>query len=234
MSGKDDRLVGDAAWALGEILAANPTDKRAASIAERWLYVAKHGGWAGAIDSAGGLARLLWALPKEQRAPLLAGTKRATLQSLVFHKSRLVRINAVHALASLAGDDEAAKALVPLLRDDPSAKVRIAAARGLARLGGSRATSALNSAAASDPDPDVKAAARVTAASPIPPRNEWRTYYVVDVGADDSRVRQEQYFVHTSDDVVWASYTDARGELTSEHVPAGDADVWPASREADY
>jgi HEAT repeat protein len=234
MSGKDDRLVGDSAWALGEILAANPADKRATSIAERWLYVAKHGGWAGAIDSAGALARLLWALPKEQRAPLLAGTKRAALQALVFHKSRLVRINTAHALASLAGDDEAAKALAQLLRDDPSSQVRIAAARALAQLGGGRASSALAAAAAADPDPAVQAVARVSTPAPIPPRNEWRTFYVVDPSADDAAVRQEQYFVHTPDGVVWASYTDARGELSSEHVPAGDADVWPASREAEY
>ncbi len=235
LSGKDDRLVGDAAWALGEILAAHPTDKRAGSIVERWLFVAKHGGWAGAIDATGGLARLLWALPKEQRGPLLAGAKRKALQALVFHKSRLVRINAAHALASLAGDDDAAKALAQLLRDDASAKVRVAAARGLARLGGARATAALNNAAATDADAEVIAAARATTPPPpIPARNEWRTFYVVDPSADDAPVRQEQYFVHTSDGLVWASYTDARGELSSEHVPAGDADVWPASREAEY
>jgi len=144
-----------------------------------------------------------------------------------------VRINTAHALGSLAGDDDAAKALAQLLRDDASSKVRIAAARALARLGGARATSALDVATAADPDPDVKAAAHATP-PPIPPRTEWRTFYVVDPSADDSPVRQEQYFVHTPDGVVWASYTDARGELSSEHVPAGDADVWPASREAEY
>jgi hypothetical protein len=72
------------------------------------------------------------------------------------------------------------------------------------------------------------------AAAPLPARTEWRTFYVVDPGADDAPVRQEQYFVHTGDGLVWASYTDARGELNSEHIPPGDAVVWAASRESEY
>ncbi|MFN0245671.1 MAG: HEAT repeat domain-containing protein, partial [Kofleriaceae bacterium] len=234
LSGKDDRLVGDAAWALGEILAAHPTDKRAPAIVERWLYVAKHGGWAGAIDATGGLARLLWALPAEQRTQMIAGSRKPALLALVFHRSRLVRINTSHALGSLANDDEAAKALSQLLRDDPSHKVRIAAATALARIGGARATSALNVAAGTDPDPAVKAIARATTPPPIVPRTEWRTFYVVDPSNDDAPVRQEQYFVHTADGLVWATYTDARGELTLERAPAEDAVVWAASREAEY
>ena len=49
-------------------------------------------------------------------------------------------------------------------------------------------------------------------------------------------VRQEPYFVHGPDGIVWASYTDARGELNSEHVAAdtGREHVRPASREAEY
>jgi hypothetical protein len=70
--------------------------------------------------------------------------------------------------------------------------------------------------------------------APPPARTEWRTFYVVDPTADDAPVRQEQYFVHTSDALVWAAYTDARGELNSEHVPPGETTVWPASREAEY
>jgi HEAT repeat protein len=234
LSGKDDRLVGDAAWALGEILASHPTDKRAPAIVERWLYVAKHGGWAGAIDASGGLARLLWALPEAQRAGMIGGTRKQALLALVFHKSRLVRINTSHALGSLANDDDAAKALAQLLRDDPSHKVRLAAATALARIGGPRATSALNVAAGTDPDPGVKAIARATTPPPIPARTEWRTFYVVDPSNDDAPVRQEQYFVHTADGLVWATYTDARGELTIERAPAEDAVVWAARREAEY
>ena len=42
--------------------------------------------------------------------------------------------------------------------------------------------------------------------------------------------------MHTTDDLVWASYTDARGELNSEHIAAGTdkEHVRPASREAEY
>jgi hypothetical protein len=49
-------------------------------------------------------------------------------------------------------------------------------------------------------------------------------------------VRQEPYFIQGPDGVVWASYTDARGVIESEHVAAGtDHDhVHPASREAEY
>ena len=236
MSIKDDRLVGDAAWALGEILAANPSDKRTSATIQRWLYAGKQGGWAGAINGAGALARMLWAVPRETRTELLAGVRRGALTALVFHKSRLVRINVAHALGSLAGDDEAAKVLAQMLRDDPSPQARIAAARNLARVGGPRVAAALKAAIEGDLDLQVKAAAKAAqgpTAAPVA-RPEWRIFYVVDPSADDAPVRQEQYFVHTPDGLVWASYTDARGELTSEHVPAGDAIVWPASREAEY
>ncbi len=236
MSIKDDRLVGDAAWALGEILSSKPSDKRTAQAVERWLYAGKHGGWAAAINGAGALGRTLWTVPRETRTELLSGAKRAALVALVFHKSRLVRINVAHALGSLSGDDDAAKALVQMLRDDASPQVRIAAARNLARVGGSRVAPALKLALEGDLDLDVKNAAKAAqgpVGAPVA-RTEWRTFYVVDPSADDAPVRQEQYFVHTPDGVVWASYTDARGELTSEHVPAGDAIVWPASREAEY
>jgi hypothetical protein len=42
--------------------------------------------------------------------------------------------------------------------------------------------------------------------------------------------------VHSADEVVWASYTDARGELTTEHIPAQTSrdDVVPANRETEY
>jgi HEAT repeat protein len=241
LSTRDDRLVGDAAWALGQLLAAAPKDARAPAILDRWLYLGKHGGWAAAIDSTAGIARLLWAVPRADRTALLPPARRAGLQALAFHKSRLVRLNAVHALASLGGDEDAAKVLAQLLGDElVSPVVRIAAARALARVGGAKAAPALKAAADGQTDAQVRDAARegakwlAGAPPPLPPRNEWRTFYVVDPGADDAPVRQEQYFVHTSDGLVWASYTDARGELTSEHMPPGDAVVWAASREAEY
>lgn len=232
LSSKDDRYVGDSAWAIGEILVANPKDRAASPMAQRFLYLAKHGGWAASIDGAGALARVLWATPREGRSELLGATGKPALTALAFHKSRLVRVNVARALASLAGDDDATKALAQLLRDDPSSQVRIAAARALAVVGGPKAAAALK-LAAGDVDPQVKAAAIAPAAAPIA-RSEWRLFYVVDSSADDAPVRQEPYFLHTADGLVWASYTDARGDLTSEHVPPGDEKPQSASRESEY
>lgn len=189
MASKDDRLAGDAAWALGEIIAANPRDPHVQPIVERLVYTARHGGWAASIDATAALARLLWALPPADRK--LAN--RDALATLALHKSRLVRINALSALQALGAD-----------------------------------TSKL----ASDASPHVRDAAKAKL-QPVA-RSEWRTFYVVDPTADDAPVREEPYFIRTPDGLVWATYTDARGEITSEHVPPGDADVWPASREAEY
>jgi cellulose synthase operon protein C len=194
MAAKDDRLGGDAAWALGEIAAANPKDPHIDGLVERWLYAARHGGWATSIDATAAIARTLWAVPQDARAKLVSGARRASLQALALHRSRLVRINAISALQALGED-------VSKLADDPS--------------------------------PHVAAAAKT---KPAPPsaRSEWRTFYVVDPTADDAPVREEPYFVHTPDGLVWATYTDVRGEITSEHVPPGDATTWPASREGEY
>jgi HEAT repeat protein len=233
----DDRLVGDAAWALGEIASAAAPKLDAHALLERFVFVTGHGGWASAIDASAGLARTLWALPRDHRT-----AARAQLEKLAFHKSRLVRVNIVLALSSLTGDDEAAKALAQLLHDDPSPHVRAAAADGLARLAAGATkpaiTAALETAAKSDLDADVKARAQADLAKPPVQvaRNEWRNLYVVDVSADDARVRQEPFFIQGDDGLVWASYTDARGELTSEHMPPNitAANVWPASREPEY
>ena len=192
MAARDDRLAADAAWALGEIAAVTPA--KAEPLVERWLYAARHGGWATSIDATAALARALWATPQDARARLVSGARHASLQALALHKSRLVRINAISALQAL-GDD------VKKLADDAS--------------------------------PHVALAAKAKPAAPIA-RSEWRTFYVVDPSADDAPVREEPYFVHTPDGLVWATYTDARGEITSEHVPPGDATIWPASREPEY
>jgi len=180
------------------------------------------------------MARVLWALPPPARAELLTKPRRDALFARMFHKSRLVRINLAHALTAV-GDDDAVKVLGQLLKDDPSPHVRRAAARGLHRIGGAKAAAAFKTAGDTETDPLVRSAVRTAPGAP-PPRTEWRTFYVVDTSADDARVRQEQYFVHSPDDIIWASYTDARGELTSEHVPAETSrdNVVPANREPEY
>jgi HEAT repeat protein len=238
---KDDRLAGDAAWALGELAANAPADRHVGALAERWLYLARRGTWATAINSTAALARTLWAQPVKSRIDLVGGARRQPLFALAFHKSRLVKMNLALALSSLTGDDEAAKVLAQLLHDDGSPHVRIAAATGLARLApdaskdaAARITSALKLAADTDPDASVRQAAKATVVPQLPARSEWRSFYFVDPSSDDAPVRQEPYFVHTSDGIVWAGYTDARGELTSEHVPPGGETVWPATRETEY
>jgi HEAT repeat protein len=241
LSSKDDRLAGAAAWAAGEILAggrapkAPGADDRTGALIDRWLHLVQHGGWASSINSAAGLARLLWALPGPARAELLTRPRRDALFARTFHKSRLVRINLAHALAAI-GDDDTLKVLGQELKNDPSPHVRVAAARALHRIGGATAVAALELAGGTDDQAPIVRGAAKTAPGPIPARSEWRTFYVVDPSAEHARVRQEPYFVHAPDDVVWASYTDARGELTTEHIPAETSrdDVLPASHEAEY
>lgn len=238
LSARDDRLAGDAAWALGEIAAAHPSDRSVAPLVDRWLHTAKHGGWASAANSTGAVARLLWATPSENRNALLAGERRRKLLALAFHRSRLARINAAHALASLPAADDVTTALARMLRDDTSPRVRIAAARALARAGTSNAKAALQAATKQEGSALVRTALDALATtpppSPPPARTEWRSFHIVDPSDDDAPVRHEAYFVHTPDDLVWASYTDGRGELNTEHVSPGDPIVWPASRESEY
>jgi HEAT repeat protein len=241
---KDDRLVGDAAWALGEIAVNAPKDPHVAALVDRWLFLASHGGWAASIDGAGALARMLWALPPADRH--LAKPAHDALVRLAFHKSRLVRVNAAYALASLGGDDDAIRTLAQLLHDDASPHVRMAAAEGLARASDVAAkpqaqiiAAALDAAAKSDLDAAVKATAKAAATTKpaaLPARTEWRNFYVVDPAADDARVRQMPYFIAGPNGIVWATYTDARGEITSEHVAPGTdrIDVWAGSRESEY
>jgi hypothetical protein len=175
----------------------------------------------------------------------VSGTRKASLVQLAFHKSRLVRIDAAHALASLGGDPEAIEPLLRLLRDDASPHVRIAAAGALARARdgankelAAKIASAL-AAAENDGDAHARQAAKAAQAAPpaLPARTSWVVFQVVDKTADDAPVRQEPYFVHTPDGVVWATYSDAKGEIVSEHVPPGDSSAWPvmpASRESEY
>ena len=240
----DDRLAGDAAWALGELAATAPADAHVAPLVDRWLFLAHGHGWATSIDAAAAIARTLWALPSGARAGLVAGPRHDALLELAANRSRLVRANAAHALGAIAAADPAAqKALAQLLAGDPSPHVRIAAA---VALGQAMAASAdkppiarLLDVAGKDPDLAVQAAARAAQAGtphPLPPRGEWRTFYVVDPSAGDARVRQQAYFVDGPDGLIWATYTDARGEITSEHVPAGVAqsNVWSSAREGEY
>ncbi|MCB9563647.1 MAG: HEAT repeat domain-containing protein [Kofleriaceae bacterium] len=237
LDSKDDRVTADVAWALGEIAAAS-TEGRAAVVEHglaALVRAAKKGGWATAIDATGALARIA--------EPSTADD----LGKLIHHRSKLVRVDAVLGLGALAAAGAATSTthvagLVSLLEGDTSPRVREAAARTLGRLGadadGARAArAALEHAAATDRDDTVKATAAAALAGELtapPPRDEWRVFYVVDPTADDKPVKAEPYFVLGADGLAWATYTDARGDIVTEHFPAGDAIVAPQSRESEY
>jgi HEAT repeat protein len=240
---KDDRVTADVAWALGEI-ASGSKEGRAAVVKQALPALgraAKKGGWATAIDATAALARI---------------GDPSTLDDIargIHHKSKLVRIVAARGLALLgaAGTPIASAdvtAMTDLLTTDTSPKVRIAIARALALLGpkqpaatAAAIATALTGASTADRDPDVRdaivavlASATTTKAVAAPAREEWRVFYVVDPSSDDKPVREEPYFVIGEDGLVWATYTDARGEIVSEHFPEGDAVVAPSSRETEY
>ena len=193
---------------------------------DRWIYAARHGGWTTAIDATAALARLAWSLPPAERAGLVAGTRRDAIHALARHRSALVRINTAHLLAAV-GDDDAIKQLLAQLHDDASPHARAAALVALARIHHARPTPAIE-AALNAAMTDANAAVRRAAAAPpevLDARDHWAAFYVVD--PDDIAVRRTPYFVHLPDGLVWATETDARGEIAAEHVPAGDPATWP-------
>lgn len=236
----DDRLAGAAAWALGEIFAAGHGTRNSptfASLADRWLHLARYGGWAAAINAMAALGRTLWAQPSDTRQ--LSPTQQRSIIELTRHKSRLVRINALFALASLPANIDGERALAQRLRDDPSPHVRAAAARSLGSRHDRVSRAALETSAKTDTDRSVVAAAKAALAGPGPLviRSEWRTFVLApQPRASEQQVRNQPYFVHGPDGVVWATYTDTRGELSSEHIAPGTsaAHVWPADRESSY
>jgi len=223
---RDDRLAGDAAWALGEIAASGAEGRAAVAagdVPDRLAQALRHGGWATAIDASAALARL--ALDRQPLAPSAVDALAVALH----HPSRLVRTHAAMALGAVGGKlpPRVVTSLAVLVRDDSSPWVRDAATAALARLATAGASVPADARAA------IAAQPRRPAAAP-PAAREWRSFYVVDPDADDAPVRQEPYFIRRSDGLSWATYTDARGEMTAEHFPAGDAVVAPRSRESDY
>jgi cellulose synthase operon protein C len=245
LAAKDDRVAADAAWALGQ-LAASSADGLAAVTKDDQLAIlfrlAKRGGWAASISASGALARIAIAKPSA------VASQKDAASTLLHHRSRLVRINATRIIAELerdAGTPAAASiaALVSMLEDDGSIAARLAAVRALAIIAGGKpavlgtaAIGALDAAASQIRDPELAAAAVAAKKGPPaadPPRTEWRVFYVVDPSEDDRPARQEPYFAMGADHLVWATYTDARGEIGTEHFPEGDEVVLPASKESE-
>lgn len=228
LASKDDRVAASAAWGLGELArdpALRPRLVTTAGPALRRLI--RRGGWATAIAAAAALGRIGVA------------DAVAELGQHVFHRSPMVRANAAWSLGALAAQgtplpETAVLALVRQLGEDPSAQARASAARALGQLGSGRpasATAALRLAADDDRDEAVRGAAGAAMAGPpaTPARDEWRVFYVVDATSDDKPVREEPYLLVGSDGLVWATYTDLRGHITTERFPAGDALVIAAA-----
>lgn len=219
----DDRLSGDAAWALAKLAEPRALDALTRATRRR--------GWASTINAAAALARLA---PPEHAEHLL---------SLLQHRERLVRLNAAWGLGRM----RAAAAQGPLrtcLLEDASPLVRAACARALSQThpvnkSASRdaaVTLALGRARDEDPDPRVRAAAQaaLTGAFEPPARSEWRSFLIVDPDRDDLPVPQAAYFLLAADGLVTAHYSDARGYVSEEQFPAGDHVLAPRSQVASY
>lgn len=211
LGAKDDRVASAAAWALGQ----NPTPAADAPLRR----LALHGSWASAINATAALAR--------------AGGPDALPDLIVLtaHRSPLVRGNAAWALGERALTDESAAALVHLVADDPSAWVRAAAIRALGAGRARPAVAAALTAAADDRSPLVRAAAAST--TPAPPRDQWRVFDVVEPD-DDRPVREEPYFLLLgAAGPAYATFTDRRGVIAAEHVPADTGNPRPAADESE-
>jgi HEAT repeat protein len=218
----DDRVSGDAAWALAKLADPRALDALARATRRR--------GWAATINATAALARLA---PADHAEHLLL---------LLHHRERLVRLDAAWGLGRMQARS-AQGALLTCLAEDASPLVRAACARALDRMpsiqSASRETAvlmALGRARDQDPDPRVRAAAQavLSDASEIPARSEWRSFLIVDPDRDDLPVPQAAYFLLAPDGLVTAHYSDARGYVGEEQFPAGDYVLAPRSQTARY
>jgi HEAT repeat protein len=210
----EEPVAAAAAWALGEVAVSrascDPADvarlQRAASLGRSSV----------AVNAAGALARIAESIPPELRPQA-----QASALELLQHRSRLVRNNAMWLLVRLhAGSalpPPIAAQLAVVAEEDPSPGVRRTALRALGRTSSRDATG-------------------VTPATPtaIPPRDEWRHLHIVE--ADDPAVAAPHVsmFAVTSDGLALTFTTDASGDFSTEHFPAGDAIVLPVALEQRY
>lgn len=218
----DDRLSGDAAWALAKL-----ADPRALDALTR---ATRRRGWASTINASAALARMA---PAEHAEHLLL---------LLQHRERLVRLNAAWGLGRM----RARAALAPLrtcVLEDASPLVRTVCARALGQVQAAKGaardeavTQALGRTRDQDADPRVRAAAQAALAGAFEPpaRSAWRSFLIVDPDRDDLPVPQAAYFLLGADGLVTAHYSDARGYVSEEQFPAGDYVLAPRSQTARY
>ncbi|MEZ4402157.1 MAG: HEAT repeat domain-containing protein [Kofleriaceae bacterium] len=215
LGSRDDRIAGAAARAAARL----PIDGGD----EALRGVAARGGWAARTNAIAALAT------RGGDAAV------ADLTTSLGHRDALARGNAAWALgrraASAALPDATIAALVATARD-PSPWVRAHAARALRARPTPAATAALAQLASDDPDPGVRAAA-VAAPVAAPPADQWRIFDVVEP-EDDRPVRGEPYLVLLgAQGPAWATYTDLRGVIWAEHLPAEVAAPRPAAAAAE-
>ena len=208
--------------------------------------LARRGGWAGSADAAAAIARIARVSSSQTTVPWHV----SDLAALLYHRSSLVRINAALAVAAcrhalVTKQSPVLAGLGLMVRNDSSVAARHVAAATLGQLAGDdnaaalgTAVADLQSAMAQAKDRPLADLARqallgISPAAAVA-RDEWRIFYVVDPSADDAPARQEPYFLVGADGLVWATYTDARGDITTEHFPAGDATILSSTRQSEY
>lgn len=241
LSGHDDRVAADAAWALGTARqttpgsaanTANSGTRAAAPLWDRFAYAARHGGWATQVNASAGLARLAPSAAAELTTQLTT-ERLAALHVLTLHRSPLVRANVGLALVAL-GQSRGAQLHKDLLRllEDRSPHLRLTLGRALRRAPGplpAELAAALGKLAT---DPSELVRAGLAAPRAASGQVAWRIYEIVDAEADDAPVRQQRYFLRDDDGPVRALTTDVNGEIVGERFPV-DGELVPAAREAE-
>ncbi len=210
-----DQVAAAAAWSMGH----RPTTATAALV-NALVRSARSGGWATAIAATASL----WRIGTAQPALLTPAAE--AIESLCFHRSRIVRSNVARLLLLLPAAPAKHESLVRLMQQDESAFVRasvVAAVR--------KTTSGL-------PDVVIKSAAideRVGAIAPVEPvvAPAWRLFDIVVGNGSNQPARAEPYFFILPNGIAEAAYSDDTGTITFEHFSSGDIEFAARNAEDD-
>lgn len=214
-SDRDGAVVAQAAWSLGTVGDASDTARLEA--------IARGANADAATNAAGALGRIaarsrdprggaqsLCPLLADARAPVRANA----LAGLALAAARCTGASGTSAAAP--GAPERA-----LLRDDPRAEVRLAAATAVATHAAPEDVAALERCAATDASADVAARCRTPAPPPpAPSRAEPVVVYVVPVAAHAPRPGA-MYALVMADGLIHAGTADRRGAVLDPVAPAG-------------
>jgi HEAT repeat protein len=212
-----DQVAAAAAWSMGQRPKA-----ATAALVSTLLRSARTSGWATTIAATTALARI------GATQPALLAPAADAIQSLCFHRSRIVRSNVARLLLQLPAAPAKHESLVRLMLQDESTFVRTSVA------------SAVRSATAGLPDAVIKAATAsdrdVTAAATVPntvPSSTWRMFDIVVGNGSNQPARAEPYFFILPDGLVEAAYSDDTGTITFEHLSGGEIEFAPRNAEDD-